>query len=103
MATKTKRRPYSSGCILSTGPGKWMLRVSVKDPRDGKRRQISRRVSGTRTQAEHALKTFQREVEAAQPSVLPVGVTLNELIERYFERELGDGGAPQAIAEGAAE
>lgn len=63
-----------------------MLRVSVKDPRDGKRRQISRRVSGTRTQAEHALKTFQREVEAAQPSVLPVGVTLNELIERYFER-----------------
>lgn len=86
MATKATRRPYSSGCILSTGQGKWMLRVSVKDPRDGKRRQISRRVSGTRTQAEHALKAFRREVETAQPSVLPVGVTLNELIERYFER-----------------
>ncbi|MEQ1701412.1 MAG: tyrosine-type recombinase/integrase [Ilumatobacteraceae bacterium] len=86
MASKTQRRPYSSGCILSTGPGSWMLRVSVKDPRTSKRRQLSRRVSGTRTQAEAALNAFKREVEAARPSALPMNVTLNELIRRYFER-----------------
>lgn len=85
MAT-TKRRPYSSGCILSTGPGKWMLRVSVKDPRTGERRQVSRRVAGTRTQAETALTALKRELDASRPSALPAGVTLNDLIERYFAR-----------------
>jgi integrase len=86
MATKTRRRPYSSGCIIDTGPGTWMLRVSVKDSRDGKRRQISRRVSGTRTQAEEALTALKREVAATRPSSLHAGVTLNELIERHFQR-----------------
>ena len=86
MATTKRRRPYSSGCILSTGQGKWMLRVSVKDPRSGERRQVSRRVAGTRTQAEAALTAFKRELDASRPSALPAGVTLNELIKRYFER-----------------
>lgn len=85
MATTT-RRPYSSGCILNTGHGKWMLRVSVKDDRTGKRRQVSRRVSGTRREAETALIAFRRELDEARPSSLDEGVTLNALIERYFER-----------------
>lgn len=86
MATKSRRRPYASGCIIDTGPGKWMLRVSVKDPTTGKRRQITKRVSGTRTQAETALTELKREADVARPSSLPVGVTLNDLIGRYFER-----------------
>lgn len=38
MATKSKRRPYHSGSVVNTGSGKWLVRVAVYDPRDGKRR-----------------------------------------------------------------
>jgi len=86
MASKAKRRPYHTGSVISTGTGKWLVRISVTDPRDGKRRFRAQRVAGTKTQAEAALAALKREAEATQHSVLDSGVTLNELIERYFER-----------------
>jgi len=86
MATSTKRRPYHTGSVTSTSPGKWLVRISVIDPRDGKRRFRARRVTGTKTQAEAALAALKRDVLAAKPSVLHAGVTLNQLIERHFER-----------------
>lgn len=86
MATSTKRRPYHTGSVTSTSPGKWLVRISVIDPRDGKRRFRAKRVSGTKTQAEAALAALKRDVLAAKPSRLDAGVTLNQLIERHFER-----------------
>lgn len=86
MATKTKRRPYHTGSVISTGTGKWLVRVSVIDPRDGKRRFRAQRVAGTKTQAEAALEALKRGVALARPSALDAGVTLNQLIERHFER-----------------
>lgn len=86
MATSSKRRPYHTGSINSTGTGKWLVRVSVVDPANGRRRFRAQRVSGTKTQAEAALAALKRTVEAERQCALPAGVTLNDLIGRYFER-----------------
>lgn len=86
MATKTKRRPYHTGSVISTGPGKWLVRISIIDPRDGKRRFRARRVVGNKTQAEEALAELRQEVAATRHVRLDSNVTLNGLIERYFER-----------------
>lgn len=86
MTTKTKRRPYHTGSVTSTGPGKWLVRVSIIDPRDGKRRFRARRVVGNKTQAEEALATLKKEALFTQHSRLDANITLNGLIERFFER-----------------
>jgi len=86
MATQTRRRPYHTGSVVSTGAGKWLVRISVIDPLDGKRRFRARRVSGNKTKAEEALASLRRDVLAEQHGSLDSNIALNGLIERFFQR-----------------
>lgn len=86
MATTTKRRPYHTGSVISTGAGKWLVRISVTDPRDGKRRFRARRVTGNKARAEEALAELKRDVLAGQHGSLEANISLNGLIERFLER-----------------
>ena len=87
MATPSGRRQYGSGCIVADGPGKWIVRVSIgRDPQTGAYRQKTRRVRGSRADASRALDELRSSKSSSVPTSLPDGVTLNELIQKYFER-----------------
>lgn len=87
MVTPTRRRQYGSGCIVADGPGKWIVRISLgRDPQTGRYRQKSRRVRGSRADAALALDELRSSRKSVTASKLPDDVTLNELIDKYFQR-----------------
>lgn len=88
MATKRpKRRQYRTGSIVPDGPGRWMVRASLgRNPQTGQYMQRSRRVYGTKIDAEAALDQLRVNSRSAQPTSLGPKTTLNDLIGRYFER-----------------
>ena len=89
--TKTPRRK-GSGCIIRLRPGVWRVDIELtRDPITGRRRRISRRIKGTRNDAEVALSRLK---VAREERRLPVGGTsarsVRAALDAYVEAaELG--------------
>lgn len=69
--------------ITEVRAGHWLIQVSDRfDPQTGKRRRISRRVRGTRRDAEHELA---RLLGHREQSLTAAGGTIKELIDQWLE------------------
>ncbi|MPZ69755.1 MAG: hypothetical protein GEU71_09520 [Actinobacteria bacterium] len=89
LQSPEKRRCVMAGSIRQRGRNSWQIRVySGTDPETGQRRQLTRTVRGSRTQAQRELRAL-----AAFANVGPaVGArtTLAELLERWFAANEAD-------------
>lgn len=87
MASVRRRRPQNSGSLSSIGSGKWLVRVSIRDPRDGSRHFRTKRVTGTKTQAEAELTKMRASAVTYRWSDLPLDATLNDLKMRFWQAD----------------
>lgn len=72
-----------SGSIRQRGRNSWEIRVySGTDPHTGRRRQLSRTVRGSRTQAQRELRSLGAFANVG-PSV-GARTTMGELLDRWF-------------------
>jgi integrase len=87
-ATKAtpRRRTWRRGTIEARGPDTWVVRVGGRiDPATQKRVRESRRVHGSRRDAERALADLLRERETHGPSPATEGrLTLHDWIEEHL-------------------
>lgn len=78
-----------SGSIRQRGRNSWEIRVYAgADPETGQRRQLSRTVRGSRTQAQRELRTLAAFANVG-PSV-GTRTTLGELLDRWFAANEAD-------------
>ena len=84
-----------TGTIRPHGSGQWLIRLSAgKDPLTGKRRQPSRVVTGTRTDAQRELLEFQYEMLNGQVSTS--SMTVDQLFDLWIESPTKGGRARSA-------
>lgn len=82
-STKTGTRTRGSGGIVAIRDGVWRVDVEIdRDPETGRRRRVSRRVYGTRQDAELALSRLR---VADHENRLPIGGSRARKVDAVFE------------------
>jgi integrase len=85
--SKPKRAPRGGGSVAELGPGKWKITVDAGRDDSGRRRRLTRRVTGTHAQANQALAALAVDVAegTTRPTPPDGSLTVNELIDWYIE------------------
>ncbi len=85
------RRDYGSGTIAERRPGRWLITIeSGRDPQTGKRERRRFSVSGTRRDAQKALREALRQRDTGTRAG-PDKITLGEWLTAWLARHQAEG------------